>query len=481
MMGGQVALRLSTFLFNVLVVRQLGDESFGQYSVVLAWTGLFSVLGDLGITQYFMREVARDPERSEELFWDVAALRFIFAIVASVTTIAGAVIWGYPTEIVIGVALFTGTYFLQAILAPLTSILAGNQRLDIVSVITVIGQIVFIVAGTVVLFADGGLIALIAVSFVNIPLMIGMTLWAMRRYNMRPSKMKLRVHSWWALTKWGLPFALIQLTLTFNFRFDTLALEYFQSFEVVGWYNAAYNFTRALLTFSSAIIVALPLTMAREHARNPEAVRPWYYRSVKFMAFVGLPLAIGGMLLSDQIVNAVYGEAYSPSAVALAILIWDAPLLMYTALSGNLTTAIKREHGAMRIYLAVALFNVVMNLLLQPLFGIIAAALITVASDAVGALLFYTLFRREFGPGLSFHHFSRLGLSAAVMGVGIMSMRGLPLVANVALGGILYLVLVVVTRALTADEQRMLIGLIQRKLGRFLPARLRAKETASMP
>ena len=481
MMGGQIALRLGGFLFNILVIRQLGNDTFGQYSVVLAWTGLFAVLGDLGITQYFTREVARDPKRSDELFWDVAALRFIFAIVASIVTVAGAVLQNYPSDIIIGVALFTLTYFLQAILAPLTSIIAGNERLDIVSIINVLGQILFMVVGAVVLFAGGGLIALVAVSFVNIPLMIGLCLWAMRRYKMRPLRVNFRVRNWWSLVKWGLPFALIQLTLTFNFRFDTIILEHFQPFEVVGWYNAAYNFTRALLTVSSAVIVALPLTMAREHARDPQVVRPWYYRSVKFMVFVGLPLAVGGTLLADKIIVALYGAEYSPAMIALAILIWDTPLLMYTALSGNLTTAIKRERGAMKVYLAVAVFNIVMNILLQPLYGMIAASVITVASDGVGAILFYILFRREFGPGLSFHHIKRLALSAGLMGIAILAMRELPLYVNVPVSLILYLILVVLTGALSADEQRMFFGLIQRKLGRFIPGRFRTGETVSTP
>lgn len=470
-MGGQIALRLGSFLFNILVIRQLGDATFGQYSIVLAWTGLFAVLGDMGVTQYFLREVARDPRRSDELFWDVAALRLVLGVVTSVVTVAGAVLMQYPTEIVIAVALYTTTYFFQALLAPLTSIIAGNERLDIVSVINVIGQVVFMVIGAVVLFSGGGLIALVAVSFINLPLMIGLSLWAVRRFKLRPARAVIRISNWWRLIKWGMPFALIQLTLTFNFRIDTIILEQFQPYEVVGWYNAAYNFTRSLLTISSALIIALPLTLAREHARDPNVVRPWYYRTVKFMVFVGLPLAVGGTLLADRLVILLYGPDYAPAAIALAILVWDTPLLMYTALAGNMTTAIKREHTAMRIYLAVGGFNVVMNLLLQPWFGMIAAAVITVASETVGAALFYILFRREFGAGLGLNHLLRLAISAAVMGIVLLLLRTLPLLILVPVGAAAYLVLVVVTGALTIQERQMITGVLTRKLGRFIPTR----------
>ena len=85
--GAQFALRGLGFLFGLLVARRLGNADYGQYQVVLAWAGLFSFIGDLGITQYMTREIARDKKRVGEMFWDVAALRFLLAIVAAVSLV----------------------------------------------------------------------------------------------------------------------------------------------------------------------------------------------------------------------------------------------------------------------------------------------------------------------------------------------------------------------------------------------------------
>jgi len=476
-MGGQIALRFGSFLFNILVIRQLGDQSFGEYSVVLAWANLFSVIGDLGVTQYFTREIARNPQRSNELFWDVAAMRFLLAIVAFVVTVVGAIIHGYPREIVIAITLYTLTYFLQAIIAPLTAVITGNERLDVVSVITVIGQVIFMVSGAIVLFSGGGVIGLVIVSFINLPVTIILCLWTVRRFKMPTPQFRLRPLSWWTLLKVSVPFALIQLTLTFNFQIDTIILQNYQSYQVIGWYNAAYQFARSLLTITSALIVALPLTMAREHERDPKAVSIWYFRSVKFMVFIGLPLAIGGTLLADKIVPLVYGKAFSPAILLFAILIWDIPLLMYTALSGNLTTAIKREKTAMIIYLMVGLFNTVTNLMLQPSYGVIAASVITLGSETVGAALFYILFRREFGAGLSLKHLLRFAVAALAMGVVVYSLHNLSLIISVAAGAVVYLLGVYLTGALTLEERQILAGFAARKLSRFIPMRLRTTQS----
>lgn len=464
-MGAQFALRVLGFLFSILVARTLGDAAFGQYSVVLAWAGLFSVLGDVGVTQYMTREVARNPERANDLFWNTAALRFILSILAIVVTTLAAAAKPFEAEIVLAVAIYTTSYFLQAVLAPLQSVIAGNERLDILSVFTVIGQVIFITAGGLFLLAGFNFVWLVVASLLNLPVLIAMSVWVVRRYKMQPPRFHIEPRTWWPLLVAGLPFALIQLALTFNFRIDTLILEAWQPNESVGWYNAAYNFTRSLLIFASAFILAAPITLAREHATDPKAVLPWYYRTTKFMLFIGLPLAVGGTLLADKIIRLLYGWEYAPAAVAFAILIWDTPLLMYTALCGNLTTAIKKEQYSVRVYLGLAVSNLVLNLLFIPQYGIVAASIMTVAAEATGAILFYSFFRREFGSGLGMKYVLRLVMAAALMGVMVYLLRPYNLVINIGFSVVFYLLMVWRIGAFTEEERTLFTGLVQRKVG----------------
>jgi O-antigen/teichoic acid export membrane protein len=467
-MGAQAMLRILGFAFNILVIRTLGDSEFGLYSVVLAWAGLFSVIGDMGITQYMTREIARDPERANTLFWNTAAMRFLLAIVAIVVTILAAIAKPYDTQIVLAIALYTSSYFLQALLAPLQSIIAGNERLDFLSATVVIGQIIFMVSGGLFLFAGLNFVWLVIASLLNLPVLIGLCLWFVRRYRLQPPRFKLTPRLWPNLLVAGAPFAIVQLALTFNFHIDTLILETFKSAEMVGWYNAAYHLTRSFLILTSALIIAMPVTLAREHAHDPETVLPWYYRVTKFMLFLGLPLAVGGMLLADKIIVLLYGTEYAPAAIAFAILIWDTPLLMYTALCGNLTTAIKKEQRAMTVYLSLAALNLVLNLIFIPTYGLVAASITTVAAELTGAILFYLFFRREFGAGLGFQHMVRLAIAALLMGFVVYLLRDYSLLINIGVSGIFYLVVVWLIGALTVEERAMLTGVVKRKVGGLL-------------
>ncbi|HEX2908934.1 MAG TPA: flippase [Phototrophicaceae bacterium] len=468
--GAQAALRGLSFLFTILITRTLGDAAFGQYSVVLAWAGLFSFIGDMGVTQYMTREVARDSKRAADLFWDTAALRFILSIAAMIITIGVAALKPdpYEPEVVLAIALYTLSYFLQAVLAPLQSVIAGNERLDILAVLAVLGQIIYMAVGGLFLFAGLNYVWLVVASLVNLPVLIGLSAWAMRRNRLQPPRFHLTLRFWPRLLAAGMPFAMIQVALTFNFQVDTLILKAWQPNEVVGWYNAAYHLTRSLLILGSALIVVIPITLAREHAQNPKSILPWYYRSTKFMAFIGLPLAVGGTLLADKIIRLLYGADYAPAAIAFAILIWDTPLLMYTALCGNLTTSIKKERYSMLFYVSLAALNLILNLIFIPQYGIFTAAVTTVSAELTGALLFYRFFRREFGEGLGFKHMVRLVIAAGLMGVVVYLLRDYHLLINVTVSSVFYLVVVWLIRALTPEERDYLTGLVRRKLGPIL-------------
>ncbi len=472
-MGAQFALNALGFLFNVLVIRRLGDTNYGQYTVVLAWAGLFSFIGDMGITQFLTREIARDKQQLQRLLWDVGVLRFLLAIVAAIVTVGGAVANGYDSRTVLAIGLYTVSYFMQAVLAPLAGVIAGHERLDIVSVYQVIGQIIFMAFGALFLFAGLDFVWLVIASLINLPILIVLCVWTIRRNQFIPPKFKINTDLWWNLLRAGLPFAFIQLALTAAFQLDSLILKSYYPSEDVGWYGAAYSLTRAFLVLTSAFSSSLVVTLAREHAQNPDTVRPWYYRSVKFMLFLGLPLAVGGTLLADKIINLAYGSTYAPSAVAFAILIWDTPLLMYTALCGNMTTSIQKEKYAMRIYICEAVLNVVTNLILIPRFGVIAASFTTCGTELTGVLLFYIFFRREFGAGLGLRHAARLGLAAVLMGVVVFFLHDFNLLISVGVGGMVYLVLVWGLKALTPEERDLVIGIgrrvarpVLRRLGR---------------
>ena len=466
--GGQFALRVANFIFTILVVRTLGDESFGQYSIVLAWAGLFGVIGDLGINQYLAREIARDKNKANELYWDTVVLRAILALIASIITIGGAILFtDYPPEIILGIALFTATYYFAAITAPQQSVLTGNERIDVLAVMTVISQIAYMVLSGLFLFLGFDFVWLVLAGVINMPLVIFLQGAVIRRNKLGPPAFRLNRDLWWSLIRAGMPFAAVQLSLSFAYRVDTIFLSSYVDDATVGLYNAAYRLTMTMLTLSGAFNDAVLPTLAKEHANNPSTVRAWYHTSVRVMLMIALPIAVGGSLLSQQIIG-IYGQDFLPASIAFAILIWDIPFVMYHSFCGNIATSIKRESRAARIYVSVGILNVVLNTFLIPQFGIVAACFVTVLTDFFGAALFYSLLRKELGPGLKLRTLLWTGVAAIIMGalVYLLNALGIFTVIVVGIGILCYGILIWLLPAFTNEERHQIREVLRRLAGR---------------
>jgi O-antigen/teichoic acid export membrane protein len=463
--GAQLALRVVSFVFQVLVVRALGGEEYGQYTIVTAWAGLFAVIGDLGINQYLAREIARDPSKSDELFWDTVVLRFFLAILCAIVTVGSAIAFtDYSREIIIAVAIYTSSYFLQIILAPMDSILRGNERLDILAIFGVVSQILFMVLAGLFLYAGLDFVWLVIASVLNMPIMIGLHFWAIRRNHLQPPRFKINPSLWWSVIRFGIPFGITQLSLSLAFRVDTIVLSNYVSNYDIGLYNVAYiNLTLTLIILAQSFNQAITPTLSREYAQNPDAVTPWYYQAVKMMMFLGLPIAVGGMLTADKIIG-LYQTEIAPAALLLAILVWDIPLVLYHSFCGNMAVSVKREGGAARIFALMGILNLLLNLFLVPRFGVIGAVFSTLLTDIFGAAQFYFLFRHAFGAGLGFTKLLRLAIAAGIMGVVVFVLRDLNFFILAALAGVVYLTLVWVSGAFTHEERTRLVGFVAKRL-----------------
>jgi len=393
-------------------------------------------------------------------------LRLLLAIVAIVVTVGGAILYGYPPEIVLGIFLFTLTYFFQVFLAPLTSLLVGNERIDVVSVLRVINQIIFIITGSIFLLSGFNFIALIVAAILTMPILIVLSLWVILRNEYGPPPFRIRVSTWRFLLIAGFPFAFTQLSLSFAFDSDTIFLSFWYPDSVVGWYAAAYRLMLTLLIFSNPFNEAIMPSLARQHATDPDSVTIWYHRTVRIMILLLLPIAVGGTLVADQLIVFLYGIEFAPAAIAFAILIWYIPFHIYTSFSGNLANVMRKEGQSARIFGIEGGLNIVLNIIMIPPLGLIGAAFATVITDIVGAALFYFLLRKELGPGLQLRRILRVMAASLVMGVVVFLLRDLNLFLVIAVGAGVYFVTMNVFGAVTRDERQWALEMFRKLLKR---------------
>lgn len=199
-------------------------------------------------------------------------------------------------------------------------------------------------------------------------------------------------------------------------------------------------------------------TLSRAYLTDVGLVQRWYFRSVKIILLIGLPIATGGTIVALPLFLLLYGEQYLPSVSIFQIIVWDVPLLLFTSFCGNMTTVIGEERMAARIYFTAAIVNVLGNLLLIPMFGMYGAAIATLLTDFAAAVQFY----RVLGHRLKLPNMTSVALrvvfACIVMAVILVGLKtlGAALWVLIPAGIVVYATVAVLTHLIDAEERRVL-------------------------
>jgi O-antigen/teichoic acid export membrane protein len=459
---GQVGIKALSFCFSVFVVRRLGSEDYGQYSTVLAYVGIFAVFSDLGLAPYGLREVAKDREKASSIFSNVVALRLILSFLAVAVATGSAILSGRSPELVLGIFVASCGLFLYAVQGPLDMLLMAKERLDYSAGFSVVNQLVFVGLGTVVLVEGYGMIGLIAASLFGVLAMASLSYVVIHR-RLGGLRWQVDPSTWPHLVKAALPFGIISFALGLSYKVDTVLLQYFQGDAVTGWYNAAYNLIFLLMTISHSVNLSLYPSMARQHAADPDRMVDIYNRALKYMFVLSLPIAVGTTALGNRIVLFLYSEAFHTAILPLRILIWVLPLMFLSELLGYIIVIHNQEGKVARSIGVSTLINLILNLALVPRFGLIAASVITLLTEAVLVGQYLWILRRELASINRISAFLKPALVAGLMGVVAWALQGWHLVAIVAVAVAVYLSGILLLGVVDRKEVSFLRGLITRQ------------------
>jgi O-antigen/teichoic acid export membrane protein len=462
-MAAQMAIKLLSFGFSVLIIRNLGAEEFGQYAAVLAFGAIFVFIADLGLSPYTVREVARwrdapdGMERTNALFGDVLLLRFLLSILAALLLITSAWLTGRPMVMVVAIALGTIGLIMYSVQGSSDTMLAGFERLDLSAGSKVSYQLAFVLAGTAALLLGAGYYGLIGANLLGIVVMTIICWRGARMLGLRPGRAAVR--NWPALLRASIPFGIIGFTLGLSYKFDSVLLNIFRSDAETGYYNAAYNLVFSTVMLSNVINTSLYPSLTRQAASAPQTLPAIYERALRYLLALALPIAVGAAVLADQIVSFLFKAAYLPAVPALQIVIWVVPLMFVSEFLGYVVLIAGQERHAARAVVVSTGLNIVLNLLIVPRFGFLGAAVMTVVTEAVLVGQYLWMLRAQMRRIDWSVVLLRPLLAAFAMGGLALALRGLPLLLNVALAGLAYSGLLLLLRVVGRDELRFVQGL----------------------
>ena len=428
-LGVQVVLKALAFLFNVYIVRRLGDVHFGQYSAVMAYVAIFAVFTDWGMSPYAVREMAKDYGETAWLLPNTVAIRVVLSLAVTLIAPLSALWLGKDSHMVLGILIASAGLLLYAFQGPLDSTLTARERLDYTSIFALVNQLVFWGLGVLLLINGLGFVGLIVAHLAGVAMMAVLSGWAV--FKLGVGRLVLSVRRWPQLFLAALPFGVSSISYAFMERFDTVLMSFILTDAAVGWYNVPWTLINMVLLIAQSIAIAMYPTMVRSHTENPEFLPQIAWQAIKYLLIVCLPIAVGGTVLADRIIITLYEETFVKSIPVLQVILWALPSLFLLELLGRVASTLHLERPAARINVVNAVVTVVLNLVLVPTMGILGAALALVSGRAIRLVQYWRLIGNERLVNRRWGTLLRVALAAAAMGVSVFLLSKAPFFATI--------------------------------------------------
>lgn len=393
----QIASLVLGFFFVMYTARYLGAEGFGVLSFALAFTAIFSVFGDLGLSALLVREVARDKSLAGKYLGNIIVIKVILVAIMFGLIIFVINILDYPEQTIKVVYIIGLSVILATFSGAFSSIFQAYEKMEYVSIGAILNSALMLVGALFAITQGFGVAVFASIYFIIGVIILGYNVVVCVRIFVPPM-----IEINWDFLKFtmkeALPFGLSGIFIALYYYIDSVMLSVMVGNEVVGWYNAAYRLVLVLLSIYIAYIISIfPVMSKFYHEITGDSLKIVYALSFRYLTIVSIPIAIGTTLLADRIILLIYGTEYIPSIIALRILIWTVVFMYLSGLSANLFASINRQIVVTKVTGIGAALNIVLNLLVIPRFSYIGASITTVATEiAVLSILIYILSNTEY-------------------------------------------------------------------------------------
>ncbi len=395
---GKTCVQLILFAVSIGVTRYLGKDQLGIYATLLVIPVFVRLLNQLGLETLINKKLpeinVQDPsgQQGRYLVKRVLAVRAVSSLVFCfliylllpfyLNFIQMPELLQYRTAILF--------YFLAITLNSLFSTLFMTLlRYKVISIVETLGALLNLILLIVFIYFDRGisgvLYAYIFSSAVTNTIFLALSRHDLKGPSARPKWGEMQGLAW---TSYGITLFSFGLMT----QSDVFLMNYFQVEPArIGYYYLATGLG-AMLAFVLTGVGPLGLSLLSEtHARESSVglARSWR-EIVSFAAFLTTPIFVFAFFNAESLITLIYGAPFAPAGMALSLYILFFGMSTILGMDFTVSTLfiLHRRDAAMRSTIEGSVLNVVLNLILIPLYGEIGAV------AATGAVMLYMVVRQ---------------------------------------------------------------------------------------
>ncbi|MBM3205970.1 flippase, partial [Candidatus Shapirobacteria bacterium] len=375
-----------------LLTRYLGQDGFGNYSIVMAFLYIFSVLADLGLYSITLRDISRQGAKVSEIVSQAFSFRFFSGLF--IFALAPGIAWFFPysLETKIGIALASFGFWFLSNTQVLVTVFQKYLKMEKVAVAELAGRIVQIGLVGFFVFKNMGFFNIILATSLSSLANFLLIYFFVQKYT--AVKIVWDPAYWRGIMKESFPLAISAVFVMIYFKMDTLMLSLMKPAGDVGVYGVAYKILESLIFFPALFVGLIMPLLSRYALVNQAEFKRVAQRGLDILLIFAMPLALGGLVLSSPIIALIAGSGFGASAGILNILIFATAIIFLGSLFSSMIIAIEKQKALAKIYALGAVVNFGMNLILIPKFSYWGAASSTLFTEVLVTFLMLAVIKK---------------------------------------------------------------------------------------
>ena len=386
---------LAAICTSVVVARTLGPTSMGVFGFTLWLVALLGILANLGLpsaaAKYISEHLGRgDPEAASNVGRRLLLTQLLLALVVAGIAAMAAAAFGrsYKPVLLIGAVLVLP----RAVQEALAGSLAGAQRYDRMALVSFCIAVAEVVSVLLAAASHSGAVGMVAAILVGDTAGLAVGFFAVRKALLWPSSafnkgaMNKEFHRVRKFS-WTVSYILILNAVVWQ-RSEVLFLKWFSSLPQIAFYSIAFALAGKLSDIANVCTGTLMPLSSEAYGRSGLAdLRAIYTNGLKYIQMGIVPLALFGIVLSRPAVSLIYGERYLPLVPILQILLATVAVTTMGGVASSLIYATDKQGFIAKFGTAVALLNLIMDLIFIPRFGAVGAAIANCSAQMLAVVV----------------------------------------------------------------------------------------------
>lgn len=395
-------LTMSSFIFPLItfpyVSRILLPVGTGKVSFATSLVTYFSMFAQLGIPTYGIRATARVRDNKEKLTKTVHELFIINMIMTVLSYIVFFLALVFVPKlqqekilyIIVSLTILFNTIGIEWLYKGLEQYTYITVRSIIFKFIALIAMFLlvhqqsdYVVYGGISIFAAS---ASNILNFINAHKYISMK--PLKDYNFKQHMRPILI------------FFAMSCATTIYTNLDTVMLGFMTTDQDVGYYNAAVKIKTILVSIVTSLGTVL-LPRASYYIENDmlHEFKRISKKAINFVFLIATPMMLYFILFAKEGIYFLSGDAYAPAIIPMKIIM---PTLLFIGLTNILGIQILVPLGKERVVLLSeivgAIVNLIINILLIPVFKSSGTAIGTLAAEFAVLVVQYLALRKEVKP-----------------------------------------------------------------------------------